>query len=101
MKNRSKVFTVRFSPEEFGELSRRAAAVGMRPSQYLRTAAFEATVSFIPSINKEQWRALANISSNLNQLVRSVNTGRAEPGILAVVQQLLPVLKDVREGLVR
>jgi hypothetical protein len=98
---RSKIFPVRWTEAEFGEIGRLAASADMRPGRYVREAALKGTVRHIPAVNLDQWRALAGLANNLNQLVRNVNIGRADAGSKAVVEELRPLLKEIREALIR
>jgi len=101
VEKRTKIFPVRWSEAEYGEIARLAASADMKTGRYVREAALKGIVRHIPAVNREQWRALAGLANNLNQLVRNVNIGRADTGSKALVEELRPILKEIREALIR
>jgi hypothetical protein len=68
---------VRVSPAEHEALCAKAAAMQMRPAQWLREAALSRRLPSPPvaAINREQYAELARLSANLNQLARLSNEG--------------------------
>jgi hypothetical protein len=68
---------VRVSPAEHEALRKKAAAMQMRPAQWLREAALSRRLPSPPvaAINREQYVELARLSANLNQLAHLANEG--------------------------
>ena len=68
---------VRVSSAEHEALCVKAAAMQMRPAQWLREAALSRRLPSPPvaAINREQYAELARLSANLNQLARLANEG--------------------------
>lgn len=68
---------VRVSAAEHAALCAKAAALQMRPAQWLREAALSRRLPSpaVAAINREQYAELARLSANLNQLARLANEG--------------------------
>ena len=68
---------VRVSPAEHVALCAKAAAMQMRPAQWLREAALSRRLPSpaVAAINREQYAELARLSANPNQLARLANEG--------------------------
>jgi hypothetical protein len=68
-------FGVRLTDDELIELTKRAAAMGMKPGQLLREAALTRRLPSppVPAINREQYAELARLAANFNQLALAAN----------------------------
>jgi hypothetical protein len=95
----------KFSPSEADKIRVSALASGMTVSTLLHGLATDGVVHPRPKIDPiaiEQWRALAPMAANLNQLARAVNEGRmprsadVENGII----ELRKKLAEVRDCLI-
>lgn len=89
---------LRLNAEEFGTVTRTAAAVGLTVAAYVRRAALGTVPPpppVVPAVNLDKWEELGRALSNFNQLVREVHGGR----VPAVGPDVLPMLRTIRDEL--
>lgn len=86
---------VRLNAAEWAVILRKADALGIPPTTWMRMAALSRQLppQRVPEINREVYAELARLAGNFNQLARAANTGRA------VVP--LPLLNAVQDKLTR
>jgi hypothetical protein len=81
----------------------RAKAAGITKSEFVRQAALTGSVlppATVPSINREQWLALAKVGANLNQLAAHLNSGGISgDGVAEVLDVTRRLLAEVRAAL--
>lgn len=87
---RTMTIGVRVSSTEYAQLAERAAAMHMKPAQWLREAALSRRLPPPPvaAINREQYAELARLAANLNQLTRLANEGQRVTIADALLKQL-------------
>ncbi len=99
--------TCKLSAADLAVISRKATAAGKTHSTFLRDAALASHVQVspaIPAINRDQWRELSKVASNLNQLTHLCHIdgiGSRAVGVLALLERLRPQLADIRADLLR
>lgn len=86
---------VRLSTSEWAVILRKADALGIHPTTWMRLAALSRQIppQRVPEINREVYADLAKLAGNFNQLARAANAGR--------VVVPLPLLKAVQDKLTR
>lgn len=62
-----------FTIDEFAEVERRAEAMGIDVSEWLRVAALGQTLHAVPAVNRVAYSELSRLASNLNQLAAKAN----------------------------
>lgn len=90
---------VNFTPAEQEAVLLRAASTGLTPAVYIRRTALRKPLPrSIPSINREAFRVLAGIGSNLNQLLHHLNSNASfsYPASLPDLHALLGLLQSVK-----
>lgn len=101
-KLRTATIGVRVSPAEYDQLRTKAAAMGMTPAQWLRSAALDRRLPPppAPAVNMETYRELSRIGVNLNQVVARINAGAGHqvPAKLPpeITAELLRLVKTVQ-----
>lgn len=75
---RTSTIGVRVSAEEYAALRAKAEQMGMTPAQWLREAALSRRLPSppVPAINRDQYRELARLAGNINQLAHAANSGQ-------------------------
>jgi hypothetical protein len=99
--NRTSRIYVRCSSEEKSQISNQAKEHGYAASRFMRECGMNGKVEPVPSINYQQWARLAGLSSNLNQLLYHINTGRIPETLRPTVEALQTVLFEVRAALIK
>lgn len=86
---------VRLNTAEWAEIQRKADALGIPPTAWMRLAALSRQLprQRVPAVNREAYAELAKLAGNINQLARAAHEGRA------VVP--FPVLKATHDQLKR
>jgi hypothetical protein len=89
-------------PGELARILHRVAEANLSVSAYLRTAALRVTINppSVPRVNLRLLGDLGRVGNNLNQLVHAIHAGRAAPGLLTVLNELLVMLQTVRRELI-
>lgn len=91
--------SVRLNLDELERLDAQRAPVNMQRGEYLRAAALHRLPPTIPSVNRDAWVELSRLSSNVNQLARAVNEGRADlPNV--DLAELYRAVADLRLSLI-
>lgn len=82
---------VRLNAAEWAVIGRKADALGIRPTTWMRLAALSRQLppQRVPEINREVYAELARLAGNINQLARAANAGR-----VVVPLQLLKAVQD-------
>jgi hypothetical protein len=91
---------VRLNATELEQLTDRASAMGMKPTQFLRETALARRLPSppVPAINIEEYARLARLTANLNQQTKVANaTGRTAE--LELLQDLLSEVQALRKAL--
>jgi len=98
---RSAVIGVRVSASEHEALCQRAAAMQMKPAQWLRTAALTRRLPAPPvaAINRAQYVELARLAANLNQLAHLANMGKNVTVASGLLERLLVETQRLRQAL--
>ena len=98
---RSAVIGVRVSATEYAMLCERAAAMHMKPAQWLRAAALTRRLPSPPvaAINRAQYVELARLAANLNQLTHLANMGRNVTVAEGLLVRLLAETQRLRQAL--
>lgn len=70
--------SVRLNGNEWASIRRKADAVGMTPTAWMRRAALSRAPlrAVVPVINRKAYAELARLAANLNQITRAANEGR-------------------------
>lgn len=70
--------SVRLNGNEWASIQRKADAVGMTPTAWMRRAALSRVPlrAVVPVINRKAYAELARLAANLNQITRAANEGR-------------------------
>lgn len=99
---RQGTFGIRFLPAERSEIEKRAAIMGMNPTDFVRSMALDRKLpsAAIPAVNREQYAELGRFASNLNQLVRAVHSGQAVTVSNDVLEETIRELQLLRLALV-
>lgn len=99
---RSSVIGVRLSASEYATLCERAAAMHMKPAEWLRTAALSRRLPPLPvaAINRAQYAELARLAANLNQLTRLANEGGRVTVAPALLERLIAETRHLRLALI-
>ncbi len=98
---RSRLVQVRFTPAEYERLAERAQALHETPGGFARRMALSRSLPRpVPTINREQWAALARLGGNLNQWMQAINAGSVPAGDRPAVEALRALLAEVRDGLI-
>lgn len=95
--------SVYLTAEEATALRQKAAASGLHPGAYLRSAGLTRLPRTIPAINREAWLSLAKVAGNLNQYQSLLNEGRTTghpPEIIAELRAQVQALRCSLLGLV-
>ena len=103
--SRTVLLGAKFSKAEAHDLRRKAHASGGSLSTLLRGLAISGVVYPRPQIDPvaiEQWRALAPLAANLNQLTRIIHQGQILKGqdVLDELLALRCVLSEIRNSLI-
>lgn len=94
MPTKSVVRAVRYTPEEWQAIQRKAAKAELPPATFIRRAALRRKVT--SKTTTQAIAALNKIGVNLNQLTRIANTkGRLPREIADCLEQLRTVLMDL------
>lgn len=95
-KLRTATIGVRVSPGEYAALREKAAALGLTPAQWLRTAALARRLPAPAAgpVNVATYRELGRIGTNLNQLAARLNAGAAGEPPAARLQTALAELAE-------
>ena len=83
---------------EAEQLKRAAALAGLRPGEYARARTLDAPLPRppVPAVNVEEWRKLARLQANVNQLARRANEGMTvvvDPDLMRLVAHELKRLR--------
>lgn len=82
----------------------RARTAGVSKSSFLRQAALAAKVQpplVIPAVNEEQWRELARLAGNCNQMAAKLNQGAPiDAQALGILDEIRRLLSSVRGKLI-
>ena len=98
-KLRTATIGVRVSPGESAALREKAAALGLTPAQWLRTAALARRLPAPAAgpVNVATYRELGRIGTNLNQLAARLNAGEPPAARLrTALEELAEQLRRVR-----
>lgn len=70
--------SVRLNGNEWASIRRKADAVGMTPTAWMRRAALSLAPlrAVVPAVNRKAYAELARLAANLNQITRAANEGR-------------------------
>lgn len=103
--SRTQSLGAKFSPGEAARLRAQASASGITVSTLIHDLAIKGAVHPRPRIDPiaiEQWRALAPVASNLNQLTRRINQGQLPepPDVAEELLALRCVLEEIRNELI-
>jgi hypothetical protein len=88
---------------EAEQLSLKSEEAGMECASYIRVAALGNGITAVPAINRDAYINLSKLASNLNQLMRAINSGSA--GIISgdqlgsAVAQLRSEVQALRSAL--
>ena len=91
--------SVRLNADELSRLDEQRAPVNMQRGEYLRAAALHRLPPTIPSVNRDAWVELSRLASNVNQLARAANEGRADLPDVDLVE-LYRMVGDLRLSLI-
>ena len=84
---------------ELAELHRRAALARMAVHDYVRRRALSDRLRVVPPrrLGVEEFREVARLASNVNQIARSLNSGRGyvRPGIGLEIERLRELLEQL------
>lgn len=97
---RNNFVNVRLDDAELEAIDRFRRETKLSRSTYMRQTAIGNPPRVIPSINREQWVALARMSSCLNQIAHEAHLGHFHGGVEKTVMDTMKVLTDVRNMLV-
>ena len=87
MTRKTRIQSVRFTPEQWKQIERKAAAANLPPSTFIRRAVLGRQI--LHRTTPEAIQALNRIGVNVNQLARVANTtGRVPPELRAVLEQV-------------
>ena len=96
---RSHTVSVRLNAAELAWLDEQRG--GYRRGEWLRRAAFGRRLpGGVPEINREAWSELSRLASNLNQLQRAINEGRASGVDLSELDALRDAVRRLRADLI-
>jgi hypothetical protein len=99
-KTRTLRHELRLTPAEKESWSKKAAAVGIDLSEYIRRCVERRTIpSVIPEVNRQTAAELGRIGVNLNQQIRAMNTAVASGQNINNVGEALSYVKGVEETL--
>ena len=101
---RTKIFKVRLSFTEYAAIKKKAKAAGRNPSRFMREASLG--IDIIPrqltEEEKQNYRVMAGLANNLNQIAKAYNQGnRMHFELQEVLSEIRMIIKklisDVRE----
>jgi len=99
LKTRTLRYELRLTPVEKESWTKKAAAVGIDLSEYIRRCVERRTIpSVIPEVNRQTAVELGRIGVNLNQLQRAMNTALASGQFISNVDESLAVVQEVKEA---
>jgi hypothetical protein len=103
--SRTVALGAKFSRSEADKIRSSAQASGTTVSTLLHTLVTKGKVHPRPKVDPiaiEQWRSLAPLAANLNQLTRSINQGRIADtaDVSDGISQLRGTLGDIRNALI-
>lgn len=99
-KRLKKPITLYATPVELERLKAQAERSGMNYSAFVIASAVGKIIRPVPSINQTQWAELSRLASNLNQLARAANAGRADvdPALLKDTKVQLQAIRSALVG---
>lgn len=100
---RTKCVSVRFTENEFKELSEQAKAMNKTKGELIHELAIGYTPVEIPALNVDQWRKLGSLAANFNQFmarINSTNTIDDKEGLTRCVRQMAETIREIRKSLI-
>ena len=92
----------RFSQDEYTALKAKAAEMGMTPARWVHEATLSRRLPSppIPAINQEAYYNFVRLSSNLNQLSKAVNSGKAVTVDIELLYRLIATANAIGPALI-
>jgi small-conductance mechanosensitive channel len=98
------ILATRVCLEDLLKIKALANTAGLSESAFMRQAALTGKIQpplVIPQINESQWRELARLAANLNQIAARLNSGEAPDAELpALLQEIRRILAEIRAALI-
>lgn len=95
-----KKFTIYLDEIELSEIEGKAKALNLSTSSFLRSIAKTGEIKTLPVINSKQYGELSRLSSNLNQFMHAVNSGKLQTVNTKGIIQMQNTLNDIRKTLI-
>ena len=91
---------MRLTPAERAAVEALAQAVHLSVSEWVRRALLGRRMpASVPIVNREAWKKLGPLAANLNQAVKAIHRGKADPLPLDLLEQLRREVQALREEL--
>lgn len=95
----SKAVTVKFSKIDYERLCRRSRQANLTLAEFLRTSAFETTITARHSAEETAFiRNLTGMANNLNQLSHQAGFHRTQKTVTELLQKLKEIIVRYRHG---
>lgn len=102
IEKRSVKFHGGFTLAEAESIAKKAKAVGLSESEYVRHAILNRDIKSVPQVNKDTYVELGHIGTNINQIAHALNSGTEydKARLKAVFEQLIAAIGRIRKQVI-